>query len=131
MKNQPFESAFAVGGDSRPGLKLSAHAKERMNLRGIHLSQGDMTRLSDAVDVVASKGGKQSILVMDQLAFIVSVTNRTVITVLDGGSLKEHAFINIDSAMIFSVLLFHRAGPLGGSPKPGGFNARLFQGGRR
>jgi flagellar operon protein len=100
-KNQPFELAFESGGDSRPGLKLSAHAKERMNLRDIHLSQEDMARLSDAVDQVATKGGKQSILVMDQLAFIVSVTNRTVITVLDGGSMKAHTFVNIDSAMIF------------------------------
>jgi flagellar operon protein len=39
-------------------------------------------------------------LVMDSQAFIVSVPNRTVITALDGGSMKENVFTNIDSAVI-------------------------------
>lgn len=81
-------------------LKFSAHAKERLALRNIQLSEGDLSRIQTAVQKAAAKGAKQSLLVMENLAFIVSVTNRTVITALDGGSMKENVFTNIDSAVI-------------------------------
>ena len=56
--------------------------------------------MTDAVNKAAAKGARQSLLVMDNQAFIVSVTNRTVITALDGSSMKENVFTNIDSAVI-------------------------------
>jgi flagellar operon protein len=56
--------------------------------------------MNEAVNKAASKGARQSLLVMDNQAFIVSVPNRTVITALDGGSMKENVFTNIDSAVI-------------------------------
>jgi flagellar operon protein len=81
-------------------LRFSAHAKERLALRNINLSQDDMARMNAAVDKAASKGARQSLLVMEHQAFIVSVPNRTVITAMDGGSMKENVFTNIDSAVI-------------------------------
>jgi flagellar operon protein len=81
-------------------LKFSAHAKERLSLRNINLSDADLDRLNMAVNKAAMKGARQSLLVMDDQAFIVSVPNRTVITALDGGSMKENVFTNIDSAVI-------------------------------
>jgi flagellar operon protein len=97
---QPFEAAFqsAVGRSS--GLKFSAHAKERLQTRNISFSPGDLARIQGAVEKAASKGARSSLLVMQDVALIVSVTNRTVITAVDGGSLKENVFTNIDSAVI-------------------------------
>ena len=40
------------------------------------------------------------ILMNNDLAFVVSVTNRTVITAMDGSSIKDNVFTNIDSAVI-------------------------------
>jgi flagellar operon protein len=97
---QPFDAVLQTSVDRGLGLKFSAHAKERLALRNINLSEEDMARITDAVNKAAAKGARQSLLVMDQLAFIVSVTNRTVITALDGGSMKENVFTNIDSAVI-------------------------------
>lgn len=97
---QPFDSVLQTTVDRGVALKFSAHAKERLSLRNISLSPEDMTRMTDAVNKAAAKGAKQSLLVMDHQAFIVSVTNRTVITALDGNSMKENVFTNIDSAVI-------------------------------
>ncbi len=97
---QPFESVLQGTVDKGQALKFSAHAKERLALRNIDLSPDDLSRITDAVNKAASKGARQSLLVMDNQAFIVSVTNRTVITALDGGSMKENVFTNIDSAVI-------------------------------
>jgi flagellar operon protein len=97
---QPFDAVLQTTVERGLALKFSAHAKERLALRNIRLSEEDMARITDAVNKAAAKGARQSLLVMDQLAFIVSVTNRTVITALDGGSMKENVFTNIDSAVI-------------------------------
>lgn len=97
---QPFDAILQTTVDKGNALKFSAHAKERLALRNINLSEEDLSRMNDAVNKAASKGARQSLLVMDNQAFIVSVTNRTVITALDGGSMKENVFTNIDSAVI-------------------------------
>ena len=97
---QPFDSLLQSTVDKGQGLKFSAHAKERLGLRNITLSSDDLNRMNDAVNKAASKGARQSLLVMDDQAFIVSVPNRTVITALDSGSMKENVFTNIDSAVI-------------------------------
>lgn len=96
----PFDSVLQTTVDRGMGLKFSAHAKERLALRNIDLSPEDVARMTDAVNKAAAKGARQSLLVMDDQAFIVSVTNRTVITALDGTSMKENVFTNIDSAVI-------------------------------
>lgn len=97
---QPFDAILQSTVGNAGTLKFSAHAKERLNLRNINLSADDLNRMNDAVNKAASKGAQQSLLVMNNQAFIVSVPNRTVITAMDSGSLKENVFTNIDSAVI-------------------------------
>lgn len=97
---QPFDAVLQTSVERGQGLKFSAHAKERLGLRNINLTSEDVARMTDAVNKAAAKGARQSLLVMDHQAFIVSVTNRTVITALDGSSMKENVFTNIDSAVI-------------------------------
>lgn len=96
----PFDTVLQQAVDKTQSLKFSAHAQERLALRNINLSASDLNRMNDAVTKAASKGARQSLLVMDKQAFIVSVPNRTVITALDEGSMKENVFTNIDSAVI-------------------------------
>jgi len=96
----PFDTVLQQAVDKTQSLKFSAHAQERLALRNINLSAADLDRMNNAVTKAASKGARQSLLVMDKQAFIVSVPNRTVITALDEGSMKENVFTNIDSAVI-------------------------------
>ncbi|MFZ3172777.1 MAG: TIGR02530 family flagellar biosynthesis protein [Carboxydocellales bacterium] len=81
-------------------LKFSQHAQQRLITRNIRLSLQEVTKLSSAVERAASKGAKQSLILMQDLAFVVSVQNRTVITALDGQNMKDNVFTNIDSAII-------------------------------
>jgi flagellar operon protein len=81
-------------------LKFSAHAQTRIQSRGIDLGDSEMLRIEGAVQKAAGKGARESLVLLDDTAFVVSVQNRTVITVVDGENLKQNVFTNIDSAVI-------------------------------
>ncbi|AHI07014.1 hypothetical protein BDW_12570 [Bdellovibrio bacteriovorus W] len=82
------------------GVKFSNHAIERMNTRGISYSPEDITKLQDAISRAAAKGSKDSLVLMNDSALIVSVKNNTVVTVMDKNALKENVFTNIDSTVV-------------------------------
>ncbi|HEY3315718.1 MAG TPA: TIGR02530 family flagellar biosynthesis protein [Bacillota bacterium] len=81
-------------------LKFSAHAQERLAGRTTRLTEADLAKLDQAVDKAAAKGSRESLILMKDLALVVSVKNRTVITAVDGERMKENVFTNIDSAVI-------------------------------
>lgn len=81
-------------------VKFSKHANERLRDRRIDLSDQELAKLDDTVERMAAKGARESLIYMNDLAFVVSVKNRTVITAMDGTSVKENIFTNIDSAAI-------------------------------
>jgi len=81
-------------------LRFSAHAQTRMQSRQISLGRGEMERIEGAVDRAAAKGARESLILVDDTALVVSIRNRTVITVVDRENLKQNVFTNIDSAVI-------------------------------
>ena len=81
-------------------LKLSAHAKTRLQSRDLQLDKAAWNRVMDGVDKAASKGARETLVLVDDVALVVSVTNRTVITAVDKDRLKDNVFTNIDSAVI-------------------------------
>jgi flagellar operon protein len=81
-------------------VRLSQHAVERLKSRGITLTDADMKQLAGAVDSVAQKGGKDSLIMMGDAALVVSVKNRTVVTAMDRQAMKGNVFTNIDSAVM-------------------------------
>ena len=81
-------------------LKFSAHAKARLQSRNIELGADDMQKLQEAVKKVEAKGSKESLILSDKGAFLVSVKNNTVITAIDRDSIKENIFTNIDSTIM-------------------------------
>ncbi len=82
------------------GLNLSAHAKQRLQSREINLEPEEMKKLEEAVDKAAAKGCRSSLLLYRDMAFVAGVQNRTIVTAMDGQSMKEHVFTNIDSAVV-------------------------------
>ncbi len=82
------------------GVKFSNHAVDRMMSRGINFSPADIKRLNDVVDKAAAKGSRDSLVLMGDSALIVSVKNKTVVTVMDKASMKENVFTNIDSTIV-------------------------------
>jgi flagellar operon protein len=84
----------------RSGLKLSRHVSERIGRRELDLGGDKMQLIENAVDKAAAKGARESLVLLDNLALVVSVKNRTVITAMDKSNLKEGVFTQIDSAVI-------------------------------
>jgi len=73
---------------------------DRLNRRSIDLSPERLDRLSQAVDRVAEKGARESVVLLDDLALLVSVSNRTVLTAIETGKMKDGVFTNIDSVVV-------------------------------
>jgi len=82
------------------GLHFSRHAQKRLEQRGIDIDGARMARLGQAVDQAAAKGGRESLILLDEMALVVSVQNRTVVTAMDQQAGKEQVFTNIDSVVI-------------------------------
>ncbi|MDR0270077.1 TIGR02530 family flagellar biosynthesis protein [Paenibacillus sp.] len=83
-------------------LKFSNHATKRLEQRGIELKGEQLARIQNAVDKAAAKGSKESLILMKDMALIVNVANRTVVTAMDGSSMKDNVFTQIDSAVVIS-----------------------------
>jgi len=81
-------------------LKFSKHASVRLEQRGIQLTQGQMERLTDATTRAGQKGIKDSLVIVDELAFIVNVPNHTVVTAMESAEAMTNVFTNIDGAVI-------------------------------
>ncbi len=96
---QSFAEALKQAGGSQP-LQFSRHALARVQRRGIELNSTTLGRLSEGVGRAASKGSRDSLVLVDGTAFVVSVSNRTVITAVGSEQMKDNVFTNIDSAVI-------------------------------
>ena len=81
-------------------VRFSAHAQGRLRSRNIELSSGQMERLNAAAAKAAEKGARETLLLMDNLGFIVSVPNRTVVTAVEPNEGQDAVFTNIDSTVI-------------------------------
>lgn len=92
--------AEAVKGAPPQPVRLSAHAEDRLRASGRQLTPAEMDRLAGAMDRAAQKGARESLVLLPDLALVVSVRSRTVITAVDGQRMRENIFTNIDSAVI-------------------------------
>lgn len=100
-KNNKTSFADILNGEIKSQeLKISGHAKARMEERGISLDENTKAKLEDAVDRADRKGAKECLVMTEKAAFVVSVKNRTVITAVDENSMRGNVFTNIDSAVL-------------------------------
>lgn len=97
QKSQETEhSEQAAGGE----LKFSKHALNRLSDRNIELDSRQLERLCDGARKAGQKGIRDSLVLVDQLAFIVNVPNHTVVTAMDSTATDENIFTNINGAVI-------------------------------
>ena len=85
---------------NRNVLKFSQHAELRMQQRGISFKPETINEIVNAIDQAAAKGAKDSLVVYRDVAMIVNIPSRTVVTAMDGKSLQGNVFTQIDSAVI-------------------------------
>lgn len=80
-------------------VHFSNHAQKRLESRDIQLTDDNVNRLSNAIDRAEKRGGKNSLVLVDDLAFIVNVRDRMVVTALDADHRGEGVFTQIDSVV--------------------------------
>ncbi len=86
----------------RQELNFSKHAMERLQRREIPLNQDDLKLLSEGINRARQKGSRESLLLMDDTAFLVNVNDRRIITAVGEEGMKNKTFTNIDSAILLS-----------------------------
>lgn len=86
--------------EKKSTLQFSKHALERLHDRNLEMTPERLARVEQGVEAAAQKGCQESLVLLDEMALIVSVKNQTVVTALDGQTMKNNLFTNIDSAII-------------------------------
>ena len=81
-------------------VKFSKHASGRLAERNIRLTEKQIDRLTEGAKKAGAKGIKESLVIVDQLAFIVNIPNNTVVTAMNQQDAAENVFTNIDGAVI-------------------------------
>jgi len=80
-------------------IKFSGHAAKRLETRNIQLSESEMSKLQEAVGKAEAKGSRDSLVMINDKAFIVNIPNRTVVTAVEVAEGNENVFTNIDSVV--------------------------------
>ena len=101
QKNARSEVSFEdVLRQKQKPLKFSKHATQRLSQRNINLSDEQNIRLTNGVTEAEKKGVNESLVLVDNLASIVNVPNKTVVTAMDQEETNANVFTNIDGAVI-------------------------------
>ena len=102
-KNQSFDPRFhqflQTELTKTQELKFSAHADRRLKSRNIELDPQQLKALDKAVNNAAAKGSRDSLVLLDNLALLVNIPNRTVVTAMDRSEMESNIITNIDSAV--------------------------------
>ena len=100
IPEKSFRELLGQAVEQKQQLTLSKHAMHRVGQRGIELSESDLERMGKAVDKAGDKGVTDTLVFMNNAAFIVNVPSKVVVTVVDGSEAQENVFTNINGAVI-------------------------------
>lgn len=100
LQQKRMEAADALQASQSGHLRFSKHADARLSEREIYLSENQLQRLEDGARIAGEKGIKDSLVIMDNLSFIINTQNNMVITAMDRNDDKESVYTNIDGAVV-------------------------------
>lgn len=96
--NSSFQNILSNKIEETEPLKFSKHANLRLFDRNLNLTTNQLNRVVDGVNSAREKGVKESLVLVDDIALVVSVKNNTVITATNKN--QSSIFTNIDGAVI-------------------------------
>ncbi|MFW5749821.1 MAG: TIGR02530 family flagellar biosynthesis protein [Halanaerobium sp.] len=94
-----FKDILGEKMEGKDQLSFSKHARKRINSRSIPVSKAELNKLNSGVEKARDKGARDSLVMVNNVAYIVSVENNTVVTAVDEESMEDNVFTNIDSAV--------------------------------
>ncbi|MYL48691.1 flagellar protein [Halobacillus litoralis] len=93
--NAPFQQFLQEAKE----IKVSKHAMERMRHRKIEISEQTWTKIGEKMTEASKKGVDQSLVVLNDVALVVSSKNRTVVTAMDRNETQSQIFTNINGTI--------------------------------
>lgn len=81
-------------------FEVSAHAAQRLAEHGIDVTGPAQDQIADALDRLSAKGARDAVLIGADAAFVVNVPNRTLVTALSPGEMRDRVVTQIDSAVL-------------------------------
>lgn len=84
------------------GIELSMHAAKRLQEREIEMDSGEFLRVKEAIHKLKNKGGRDSLVVTNNAAYIVDVQNNKIVTAMDKNNMAENVFTKIDSTVFIN-----------------------------
>lgn len=100
--NKFLKSKIEKNDSKEVGVKLSGHAKKRLEERNLTMDGNEFLKIRDGIDKLKEKGGKDSLIVTNQAAYIVDVDKQTVVTAMDKNDMAENVFTKIDSTLFIN-----------------------------
>lgn len=100
QNNESFHQVFQKVISKKESIKFSKHAAQRLEEQNINLSTDEVNRLNKAMDMADSKGIRDTLIIIRDIALIANVKSRTIITATTEQRLKNNIFTNIDGAII-------------------------------
>ena len=81
-------------------LTISKHARQRLEQRGIHFNEARWNQIGEKVKEAKTMGVKESLVLVDDAALIVSAKNNTVITAMNRAEATAQIFTNINGTIL-------------------------------
>lgn len=101
-KQQPVTSNFKDVLAEAQTLKISKHAKERLQERNIIINEQQWQTINKKMDEAKSKGITDSLVVTNNAALLVSTKNNTVVTAMNRDEASERIFTNINGTILIN-----------------------------
>lgn len=99
-QGRPFSEILAERLKAESGVSFSKHAIQRVTQRNVDLDEANMERLREGLRLAAEKGLGETLILIDQTAFIVNARANKVITTVNGTDLIGNVFTNIEGTVI-------------------------------
>lgn len=94
-----LETKLTPAANPQHEVKLSNHAAKRLEQRNLEIDSHELLKIKDAIEKLRTKGGRDSLVVTDKAAYIVDVSNSTIVTAVDKTKMSENVFTKIDSTL--------------------------------
>lgn len=83
-------------------VKISKHAQQRLKERNIQIDDKQWKIIGEKMSEAKEKGVKDSLVVMDQAALLVSTENHTIVTAMDRSDATSRVFTNINGTILIN-----------------------------
>ncbi len=80
-------------------IQISKHAVKRLEERNLSIDSGEYLKLKEGMKKLQNKGGKESLIITNNAAYIVDVNKNKIVTAIDKASMSDNVFTNIDSTV--------------------------------